>query len=79
MNTPYTDTHLGKRAIMHPFGHEEESSVQALFVFFTQCLRHGEWELAAACVRQLSQAAGNVPLHPDDIIVALIAQPYQLA
>ncbi|KAF7710798.1 hypothetical protein HF521_009670 [Silurus meridionalis] len=74
-----TDTHLGKRAIMHPFGQEEESSVQDLFVFFTQCLQHGEWELAAACVRQLSQAAGDVPQSPNDIISALIAQPYQLA
>ncbi|XP_053088354.1 zinc finger FYVE domain-containing protein 26 isoform X1 [Pangasianodon hypophthalmus] len=64
---------------MHPFGREDESSVQDLFVFFTQCLQHGEWELAAACVRQLSQAAGNVPQRPDDIISALIAQPYQLA
>lgn len=63
---------------MHPFGHEEQSSVQDLFVFFTQCLCHGEWELAAACVPQLSQAAGDVPQHPDDIITALIAQPYQL-
>lgn len=64
---------------MHPFGREEESSVKDLFVFFTQCLRHGEWELAAACVRQLGQAAGDVPWRPDDIIAALIAQPYRLA
>ncbi|XP_053476228.1 zinc finger FYVE domain-containing protein 26 isoform X4 [Ictalurus furcatus] len=64
---------------MHPFGREEESSVKDLYVFFTQCLRHGEWELAAACVRQLSQAAGDVPWRPDDIIAALIARPYQLA
>ncbi|XP_060781171.1 zinc finger FYVE domain-containing protein 26 isoform X2 [Neoarius graeffei] len=64
---------------MHPFGREKESSVQDLYVFFTLCLRHGEWELAAACVRQLSQAAGDVPLHPDDVVAALIAQPYQLA
>lgn len=74
-----TDTHLGKRAAMHPFGREEQSSVQDLFVFFTQCLQHGEWELAAACVRQLSQATGDVAQHPDDVIAALIAQPYQLA
>lgn len=66
--------------MMHSFGREEESSVQDLFVFFTQCLRHSEWELAAACVRQLSQAAGDyVPRHPDDIIAAIIAHPDQLA
>lgn len=64
---------------MHPFGREEESSVQDLFVFFTLCLRHGEWELAAACVPQLSQTARDVPQRPEDIISAIIAQPYQLA
>lgn len=63
---------------MHPFGHEEQSSLQDLFVFFTQCLHHGEWELAAACVSQLSQAAGDVPQCPDDIITSIITQPYQL-
>lgn len=63
---------------MHPFGREEQSSVQDLFVFYTRCLRHGEWELAAACVRQLRQAAGDVLQHPDDIMAAVIAQPYQL-
>uniref|UniRef100_A0AAR2J1K8 Zinc finger FYVE domain-containing protein 26 n=1 Tax=Pygocentrus nattereri TaxID=42514 RepID=A0AAR2J1K8_PYGNA len=53
---------------MHPFGREEESSRQDLFSFFTQCLQHGEWELAAACVQQLGQAAGTVPQNPNDII-----------
>ncbi|KAG7334503.1 hypothetical protein KOW79_002910 [Hemibagrus wyckioides] len=64
---------------MHPFGREKENSVQDLFVFFTQCLWHGEWELAAACVQQLSQAEGEVPQSPADIISAIIAQPYHLA
>ncbi|TSV02061.1 Zinc finger FYVE domain-containing protein 26 [Bagarius yarrelli] len=64
---------------MHPFGREQESSVQDLFLFFTQCLQHAEWELAAACVRQLGQPAVKLPQPPDDIIRAIIAQPYQLA
>lgn len=64
---------------MHPFGREQESSVQDLYVFFTRCLRHGEWELAAACVQQLGQTAEEVPKPPDDIITAIIEQPYELA
>ncbi|XP_036431084.1 zinc finger FYVE domain-containing protein 26 isoform X2 [Colossoma macropomum] len=63
---------------MHPFGREEESSRQDLFGFFTQCLQHGEWELAAACVQQLGQAAGVVPQDPSDIIKAIITHPYPL-
>ncbi|XP_062851780.1 zinc finger FYVE domain-containing protein 26 [Trichomycterus rosablanca] len=64
---------------MHPFGREEESSVQDLYIFFTQCIQHGEWELAAACIHQLNQAAGDVPCHPNDIITAIVTHPYQLA
>uniref|UniRef100_A0A8B9HCF2 Zinc finger FYVE domain-containing protein 26 n=1 Tax=Astyanax mexicanus TaxID=7994 RepID=A0A8B9HCF2_ASTMX len=56
---------------MHPFGREQENSRQDLFGFFTQCLQHGEWELAAACVQQLSQAAGDIPQKPSDIITAI--------
>ncbi|XP_072533407.1 zinc finger FYVE domain-containing protein 26 isoform X2 [Salminus brasiliensis] len=63
---------------MHPFGREKESSRQDLFGFFTQCLQHGEWELAAACVQQLGQAAGDVPQEPSDIITAIVTHPYQL-
>uniref|UniRef100_A0A8B9HD90 Zinc finger FYVE domain-containing protein 26 n=1 Tax=Astyanax mexicanus TaxID=7994 RepID=A0A8B9HD90_ASTMX len=63
---------------MHPFGREQENSRQDLFGFFTQCLQHGEWELAAACVQQLSQAAGDIPQKPSDIITAIVTHPYPL-
>ncbi|KAG5857870.1 hypothetical protein ANANG_G00023980 [Anguilla anguilla] len=63
---------------MHPFGREEESSLQQLFGFFTQCARRGEWELARACVPQLREAAGGPSERLQDILRALVTCPYPL-
>ncbi|XP_028852607.1 zinc finger FYVE domain-containing protein 26 isoform X3 [Denticeps clupeoides] len=63
---------------MHPFGREEESSLQELFGFFTQCLQHGEWQLAGACVRQLADSSKAASLRPHSIVRAIITHPYPL-
>ncbi|XP_058843286.1 zinc finger FYVE domain-containing protein 26-like isoform X1 [Acipenser ruthenus] len=63
---------------MHPFGREEASSLEKLFVFFTQCLQRGEWALAQACVPQLREwQAGGVG-RVQEILQAIVACPYQL-
>lgn len=64
---------------MFPFGREEESSLEELFSFFKRCLKHGEWELAAACVPQLGRAPGGVARELRDIIWAMVKHPYPLA
>ncbi|XP_062378501.1 zinc finger FYVE domain-containing protein 26 isoform X4 [Sardina pilchardus] len=64
---------------MFPFGREEENSLEELFAFFKRCLKHGEWELAAACVPQLGQAPGGVAQELRDIIWAMVNHPYPLA
>ncbi|XP_062324940.1 zinc finger FYVE domain-containing protein 26 isoform X2 [Osmerus eperlanus] len=49
---------------MHPWGREAESSLQDLLGYFTRCLHHGEWELAAACVPQLAASSGGLSSSP---------------
>uniref|UniRef100_A0A8C9EIQ0 Zinc finger FYVE domain-containing protein 26 n=1 Tax=Pavo cristatus TaxID=9049 RepID=A0A8C9EIQ0_PAVCR len=44
---------------MHPFGKEEAASLERLFGFFCECVRSGHWELAQACVPQLSRWCGD--------------------
>ncbi|KAJ8411937.1 hypothetical protein AAFF_G00155750 [Aldrovandia affinis] len=63
---------------MHPFGREEESSLQQLFGFFTLCARCGEWELARACVPQLKDAKGGSSQRLQDILLAIVTCPYLL-
>ncbi|XP_041095786.1 zinc finger FYVE domain-containing protein 26-like [Polyodon spathula] len=63
---------------MHPFGREEASSLEKLFVFFTQCLQRGEWALAQACVPQLWEWHGGGTGQVQEILQAIVACPYQL-
>ncbi|NXQ80034.1 ZFY26 protein, partial [Nyctibius grandis] len=58
---------------MHSFGNEEAVSLERLFGFFCECVRHGDWELAQACVPQLSQWHGDGPV--EEILQALVACP----
>ncbi|KFV92658.1 Zinc finger FYVE domain-containing protein 26, partial [Eurypyga helias] len=60
---------------MHSFGNEEAVSLERLFGFFCECVRHGHWELAQACVPQLSQWRGDGPEKVEAILQALIACP----
>ncbi|XP_043842321.1 zinc finger FYVE domain-containing protein 26 [Dromiciops gliroides] len=60
---------------MHPFGKEEAASVEELFGFFCECLKHGEWELAQACVPQLHKGQGDIPKKVEKILQALVACP----
>ncbi|XP_068933883.1 zinc finger FYVE domain-containing protein 26 isoform X2 [Petaurus breviceps papuanus] len=60
---------------MHPFGKEEAASVEHLFEFFCECLKHGEWELAQACVPQLHKGHGDIPKKVENILQALVACP----
>ncbi|XP_001378438.2 zinc finger FYVE domain-containing protein 26 isoform X1 [Monodelphis domestica] len=60
---------------MHPFGKEEAASVEQLFAFFCECLKHGEWELAQACVPQLHKGQGDIPKKVEKILTALVACP----
>ncbi|KAM6393849.1 zinc finger FYVE domain-containing protein 26 isoform 1-T1 [Pluvialis apricaria] len=60
---------------MHSFGNEEAASLERLFGFFCECVRHGDWELAQACVPQLSQWHGGGPEKVEAILQALVACP----
>ncbi|NXU49864.1 ZFY26 protein, partial [Turnix velox] len=60
---------------MHSFGDEEATSLEGLFAFFCECVRHGHWELAQACVPQLSQWHGDGPEKVEAILQALVACP----
>uniref|UniRef100_A0A8C5IMW1 Zinc finger FYVE domain-containing protein 26 n=1 Tax=Junco hyemalis TaxID=40217 RepID=A0A8C5IMW1_JUNHY len=60
---------------MHSFGNEEADSLQRLFGFFCECVRRGHWELAQACVPQLSRWHGDGPAKVEAILQALVACP----
>ncbi|NXG19368.1 ZFY26 protein, partial [Grallaria varia] len=60
---------------MHSFGNEEAVSLERLFAFFCECVRSGHWELAQACVPQLSQGRGDGPAKVEAILQALVACP----
>ncbi|NXI57137.1 ZFY26 protein, partial [Chloroceryle aenea] len=60
---------------MHAFGNEEAVSLERLFGFFCECVRRGDWELAQACVPQLSQGYGDGPEKVQEILYALVACP----
>lgn len=60
---------------MHSFGNEEAVSLERLFGFFCECVRRGDWELAQACVPQLSQWDGDGPEKVEAILQALVACP----
>ncbi|NXG76530.1 ZFY26 protein, partial [Baryphthengus martii] len=59
----------------HSFGNEEAVSLERLFGFFCECVRRGDWELAQACVPQLSQGHGDGPQKVEAILRALVACP----
>ncbi|XP_076013424.1 zinc finger FYVE domain-containing protein 26 isoform X2 [Genypterus blacodes] len=63
---------------MHPFGCEDETSLQDLFRFFKRCLQDGEWELASACVPQLVHSTGGHSENLQDIIKAIVCHPHVL-
>ncbi|KFP99131.1 Zinc finger FYVE domain-containing protein 26, partial [Leptosomus discolor] len=60
---------------MHAFGNEEAVSLERLFGFFCECVRRGDWELAQACVPQLSRGHGDGPEKVEAILQALVACP----
>ncbi|NXW55383.1 ZFY26 protein, partial [Eurystomus gularis] len=60
---------------MHAFGNEEAVSLEQLFGFFCECVRHGDWELAQACVPQLSRWHGDGREKVEAILHALVACP----
>uniref|UniRef100_A0A8C3F059 Zinc finger FYVE domain-containing protein 26 n=1 Tax=Corvus moneduloides TaxID=1196302 RepID=A0A8C3F059_CORMO len=60
---------------MHSFGNEEADSLERLFGFFCECVRRGHWELAQACVPQLSQWHGDGPGKVEAVLQALVACP----
>ncbi|XP_032882801.1 zinc finger FYVE domain-containing protein 26 isoform X3 [Amblyraja radiata] len=62
---------------MHPFGREEEDSLERLFVFFREHLRQGHWALAQACMPQLKQWKGGAE-QVKEILQAIVACPYKL-
>ncbi|NWZ36058.1 ZFY26 protein, partial [Brachypodius atriceps] len=63
---------------MHSFGSEEADSLERLFGFFCECVRRGHWELAQACVPQLSQWDGDGPGKVEAILQALVTCPMGL-
>ncbi|MBN3289425.1 ZFY26 protein, partial [Polypterus senegalus] len=63
---------------MHPFGQEEQTSVEKLFAFFTWCLRQGEWELAQASIGQLKEWHGEGAGQVEEILQAVVSCPYKL-
>ncbi|NWX22732.1 ZFY26 protein, partial [Aegotheles bennettii] len=60
---------------MHAFGQEEAASLERLLAFFCECVRRGDWELAQACVPQLSRGRGGSPERVEAILQALVASP----
>ncbi|NXH18857.1 ZFY26 protein, partial [Bucco capensis] len=60
---------------MHSFGNEEVVSLERLFGFFCECVRHGDWVLAQACVPQLSQWNSDGREKVEAILKALVACP----
>ncbi|NWW80150.1 ZFY26 protein, partial [Climacteris rufus] len=60
---------------MHSFGNEEAVSLERLFGFFCECVRRGHWELAQACVPQLSRWHGDGHGKVEAILQALVACP----
>ncbi|NXE87969.1 ZFY26 protein, partial [Menura novaehollandiae] len=60
---------------MHSFGNEEAVSLERLFGFFCECVRHGHWELAQACVPQLSHWHGDGLGKVEAILEALVTCP----
>lgn len=60
---------------MYSFGNEEADSLERLFGFFCECVRRGHWELAQACVPQLSRWHGDGPAKVEAILQALVACP----
>ncbi|XP_062351912.1 zinc finger FYVE domain-containing protein 26 isoform X3 [Cinclus cinclus] len=60
---------------MYSFGNEEADSLESLFGFFCECVRRGHWELAQACVPQLSQWHGDGPGKVEAILEALVNCP----
>uniref|UniRef100_UPI00398EBA34 zinc finger FYVE domain-containing protein 26 isoform X2 n=1 Tax=Pristiophorus japonicus TaxID=55135 RepID=UPI00398EBA34 len=67
-----------KTAKMHPFGREEEDSLERLFVFFCEHLRQGQWALAQACMPQLRQWQGGGAEQVKEILQAIVVCPYKL-
>uniref|UniRef100_A0A4W3I277 Zinc finger FYVE domain-containing protein 26 n=1 Tax=Callorhinchus milii TaxID=7868 RepID=A0A4W3I277_CALMI len=63
---------------MHPFGREEEDSLERLFVFFCESIRQGQWDLALACIPQLRQWQGDGAEQVKEILQAIVACPYKL-
>ncbi|XP_064000026.1 zinc finger FYVE domain-containing protein 26 isoform X3 [Pogoniulus pusillus] len=60
---------------MHSFGNEEEVSLEQLFGCFCECVRQGDWELAQACLPQLSQWREGGTEKVEAILQALVACP----
>ncbi|XP_061853830.1 zinc finger FYVE domain-containing protein 26 isoform X3 [Colius striatus] len=60
---------------MHAFGKEAVVSLERLLGFFCECVRRGDWELARACVPQLSRCQGGVPEKVEAVLQALVACP----
>jgi hypothetical protein len=46
---------MSKERLKHPFGRENEVSVQLLFKSFCNHIHLGQWELASACVKELNE------------------------
>ncbi|XP_072341205.1 zinc finger FYVE domain-containing protein 26 isoform X2 [Scyliorhinus torazame] len=69
----------GTKAVnLHPFGREEDDSLEKLFVFFCEQLRQGHWALAQACMPQLRQWQGGGAEQVKDILQAIVVCPYKL-
>ncbi|XP_068437134.1 zinc finger FYVE domain-containing protein 26 isoform X2 [Clinocottus analis] len=66
------------KVAMYPFGREAETSLRDLFEYFKRCLRHGEWELANACVPQLVNSTDGLSENLQSIIKAIVCHPYNL-
>ncbi|GCC25867.1 hypothetical protein chiPu_0004279 [Chiloscyllium punctatum] len=64
-------------ANIHPFGKEEDDSLERLFVFFCDQLRQGNWALAQACMPQLKQWQAGAE-QVKEILQAIVVCPYKL-
>ncbi|XP_041069724.1 zinc finger FYVE domain-containing protein 26 isoform X2 [Carcharodon carcharias] len=67
-----------KAANIHPFGREEDDSLERLFMFFCEHLRQGHWALAQACMPQLRQWQSGGAEQVKEILQAIVVCPYKL-
>ena len=64
----------------HPFGRENEVSIQQMLKAFANHVSLGQWELARACINELCQQEESLPegISVQNILYTIAKNPYGL-